>query len=301
VALFSFIGSCVLAGGNAVSIRFSNRELDPLWGASLRFSLAALVLLAVMVVMRLKLPRGRALVGASLFGALNFGFAFALIYFALVKLHGGFGQVVYSLLPLVTLLLAVAWRQERFTLAAVAGIVPAATGVAVLSWQTMNGAVPLIYLLALIGGVVCSAQAAVLVRLFPPVHPVTMTAVGMTVGAVLLLAGSAASGDDWVVPHLAATRWAVSYMVLGGSVGTFVLFMVVLQRWAASRTTYSIILVTFITVVLSVLLDNEPIGIGLLIGGPLILVGVYVGAIRPSRTPSAADPVELEQEHRSTR
>src|SRR4051812_3923423 len=100
IALISFIGSCVLAGGNGVSIRFSNRELDPLWGASLRFSLAALILLTAMVVMRLKLPRGRALIGAALFGALNFGFAFALIYFALVKFHGGFGQVVYSLLPL---------------------------------------------------------------------------------------------------------------------------------------------------------------------------------------------------------
>jgi drug/metabolite transporter (DMT)-like permease len=72
--------------------------------------------------------------------------------------------------------------------------------------------------------------------------------------------------------------------------------MVVLQRWAASRTTYSIILITFITVVLSVLLDNEPIGVGMIIGGPLILVGVYVGAIRPSRKPAPADPVEVSQE-----
>jgi drug/metabolite transporter (DMT)-like permease len=288
VALTAFIASCVLAGGNAVSIRFSNRELDPLWGAALRFSLAALVLLAVMAALRLKLPRGRALAGPALFGTLNFGLAFALIYFALVRLHGGFGQVVYSLLPLATLLLAVAWRQERFTVAAVAGIVPAVVGVAVLSWQTMAGAIPVVYLLALIGGVVCSAQATVLVRRFPPVHPVTMTAMSMTVGAGLLLAGSALAGDDWALPQLAATRWAVAYMVLGGSVGTFVLFMVVLQRWSASRTTYNIILVTFITVMLSVWLDDEPIGIGLLVGGPLILAGVYIGAIRPSRTPSPA-------------
>jgi drug/metabolite transporter (DMT)-like permease len=293
VALVAFLASCLLAGGNAVSIRFSNRELDPLWGAALRFSLAAVVLLVIMAALRLKLPRGRDLTGPVLFGVLNFGFAFALIYFALVKLHGGFGQVVYSLLPLATLLIAVAWRQERFTAAAVAGIVPAVAGVAVLSWQTMAGSIPVIYLLALIGGVICSAQATVLIRRFPAVHPVTTTAIAMTVGAALLLVFSALAGDDWVWPRLAATQWAVVYMVLGGSVATFVLFMVVLQRWAASRTTYNIILITFITVVLSVWLDDEPISVGLVIGGPLILVGVYIGAIRPSRTPApAASPNE---------
>jgi hypothetical protein len=43
--------------------RFSNRELAPLWGASLRFALAAALLLAVMVLLGLAFPRGRALVG----------------------------------------------------------------------------------------------------------------------------------------------------------------------------------------------------------------------------------------------
>jgi hypothetical protein len=44
VALAAFLTTSVLAGGNAVSIRFSNRELAPLWGAGLRFSLAQLCL-----------------------------------------------------------------------------------------------------------------------------------------------------------------------------------------------------------------------------------------------------------------
>ena len=43
---------------------------------------------------------------------------------------------------------------------------------------------------AAVASAVCIAQAAVLVRRFPPIHPVTMNAVGMTTGAVLLLAGS---------------------------------------------------------------------------------------------------------------
>jgi hypothetical protein len=37
--------------------------------------------------------------------------------------------------------------------------------------------------------------------------------------------------------------------------------------------------------VLSARLDNEPLGAGLLLGGLLVLAGVYIGALRPARPP----------------
>ena len=112
VALAAFVSYSLLAGGNAVCIRFSNRELAPLWGAGLRFALAAALLLLVMAVLRLPIPRGRALAGAVLYGVLTFGGAFALAYYALVRMNAGFGQIVLALVPLATLILAVLWRQE---------------------------------------------------------------------------------------------------------------------------------------------------------------------------------------------
>jgi drug/metabolite transporter (DMT)-like permease len=44
------------------------------------------------------------------------------------------------------------------------------------------------------------------------------------------------------------------------------------------------VLIPFVTVLLSAWLDQEPLGVGLLLGGLLVLAGVYVGALRP--TPS---------------
>ena len=60
-ALANFITGSVLAGGNAVGVRVSNRELDPFCGAGLRFLLAACLLGAATAVLRLPLPRGRVL------------------------------------------------------------------------------------------------------------------------------------------------------------------------------------------------------------------------------------------------
>lgn len=282
VALACFVAGALLAGGNGVSIRFSNRELPPLWGAGLRFSLAAALLLVIMAVLRLPFPRGRALTGALLYGALNFGAAFALAYYALVRLHAGLGQTLLALVPLATLLLAVTQRQERLRLAAVIGTLLALAGVAVISQGPMAASVPLGSLLAAVASAVCIAQAAVLVRRFPIVHPVTMNAVGMTTGAVLLVAGSVLAGEARLLPQRATTWAAVAYLVVVGSVVVFVLYLVVLRYWAASRAAYAFVLIPFVTVVLSAWLDNEPLGPGLLLGGLLVLAGVYVGALRPT-------------------
>jgi len=288
VALVSFVVGSVLAGGNAVAVRFSNRELDPLWGAGFRFALAAALGLAIMAVMRLALPRGRALLGAMVYGALNFAGAFALAYYALLRLHAGFGQTLLALVPLATLLVAVAWRQERLRLSGVVGSLLALAGVAVMSGASVQEVhVPSV--VASVGAALCFAQAAVLVRRLPRMHPVAMNAVGMATGAVLLILGALVAGETIELPQRAATWLSIAYVVPIGSIVVFLLYLVVLRYWHASRAAYEFVLIPFVTVALSAWLDDEPIGLGLVLGGLLVLAGVYVGALRPAVEREPAD------------
>jgi drug/metabolite transporter (DMT)-like permease len=288
VALTAFLSYAVLAGGNAVCIRFSNRELAPLWGASLRFALAAALLLAVMVLLGLAFPRGQALVGSLLYGLFNIGAGFGLIYYGLVQVHAGLAQILLALVPLATLLLAVLWRQERLRAAAVMGTLLALAGVAVVSRSPLREDVPMLSVLAVVGGAICFAQALVLVRRFPSVHPVTMNAIGMTAGAAVLLAASLVADEPILLPHRPETWAAMAYLVVIGSVVVFLLYLVVLRYWTASRASYGFVIIPFVTVVLSAWLDNEPVGVALVLGGLLVLAGVYVGALRPARAHSAA-------------
>jgi drug/metabolite transporter (DMT)-like permease len=292
VVLAAFVSNAVLAGGNAVAIRFSNRELEPLWGAALRFSLAAVLLFAVMAALKLALPRGRALTGALLYGLFQFAGAFGLAYYALVRVQAGLGQTLLALVPLATLLLAVVQRQERLRAAAVTGTLLGLAGVSLISRDPLRESVPLLSLLAVLGSVLCFAEAAVLVRRFPPVHPVVMNAVGMTAGAAVLVGGSAIAGEKLEIPQRAATWVALGYVVAVGSVVVFMLYVFILHRWTASRAAYVMVLVPFVTVVLSAWLDDEPIRAGLVFGGLLVLIGVYVGALRPARATKLPLPDE---------
>jgi drug/metabolite transporter (DMT)-like permease len=118
------------------------------------------------------------------------------------------------------------------------------------------------------------------VRRFPSLHPVAMNAVGMTMGAALLVTGSLLAGEPLLLPQRAATWVALGYLVMVGSVLVFVLYVVVLRDWAASRAAYVFVLIPFVTVALSAWLDDEPVGTPLVLGGLLVLAGVYIGALR---------------------
>jgi drug/metabolite transporter (DMT)-like permease len=283
-AVLAFIVGTVLAGGNAVGVRVSNRELDPLWGAGLRFLLAACLLGVVMAVMRLPLPRRRALLGVLLYGALIFGGAFSFAYYALVRIHAGLGQTLLALVPLATLLLAALQRQEQLRLDAVVGTLFSIAGIGVVSGVSGSEAVPLLSLLAVLGAVLCFAEATVLVRHFPAVHPVTTNAVGMITGAAILITLSLLLGESIRLPEGGATWLALAYMVVLGSGPVFVLYLVVVRLWSASRAAYTFVLIPLVTVLLSAWIDDEPIDAALVFGGLLVLAGVYIGALRPARS-----------------
>ena len=281
-----------------MGVRFSNRELEPFWGATLRFALATVVLVAIVLVRRLELPRGRALLGAILYGLFNFGGAFALSYYGLVRVHAGLGQTILALVPLLTLLLAVAHRQEAMRMAALVGSVLAIAGIAIMSGVTTAAGLPLLSILAIVGSAACFAEAAVLVRMFPHAHPITRNAVGMATGAVFLLAVTLVAGDAMELPERVATWTALAYMVLVGSVFVFVLYLVLLRYWVASRASYVFVVIPVGTFALSAWLDQEPIGWNVVIGALFVLAGVYVGALRRTHDGaegadgSAAEPRE---------
>jgi len=280
VVLWAFVTEAILAGGNSVAIRFSNRELDPLWGASMRFAIAAVVVASVMAAMRIEFPKGRLLTGAVVFGLFQFAGAFGLYYFALVEIQAGLGQTLLALVPLATLILAVAQGLERLRITAVVGAVISLMGVAVMSRGPLQGSISWVSLIAVLGSVVCFAQALVIVRRLPPIHPVALNTVGMAASVPILVAAARMRGETFVMPSLPETWVAVGYVAAVGSVVVFLLQVFVVQHWSASRTSYVMVLIPIVTLALSAWLDREPITVGLLVGGVLIIAGVYIGALR---------------------
>jgi hypothetical protein len=115
LTLAAFVTVVLFLGVNFVAVKFSNQELQPFWGAALRFIIASSLLFAIVRVRNIPLPHGRALFGAGLYGLFSFAINFGFLYWALTRVSAGMASVMFASIPLVTLLMASMIGLEHLT------------------------------------------------------------------------------------------------------------------------------------------------------------------------------------------
>jgi drug/metabolite transporter (DMT)-like permease len=281
--LAAFAVFTVLGGANAVGVKFALVELPPFWAAGIRFVLAGLLLFGLVIATRRRLPRGVQLLGTVLFGLFGVGLAYLFLYWGLQSAPAGTAMLMLATVPLLTLLLAVIQRVERLRWLGLVGAVVASVGIVVVASDQIRLDVPMVSLVALLAGAACLAQSGVVVKRFPPGDPVPANAIGMTLGGVLLVVISLASGESLGIPAQAETWIAMLYLIGPGSVAVFILVLYILARWTASATSYAFLLFPLVAVALGAVMLSEPVQPTFLIGGLIVLAGVYIGAVHQPR------------------
>ena len=282
----AFVIAVIFLGVNFVAVRFSNQELPPFWGAALRFIIASLLLFAIVRLRNLPLPRGAALTGALLYGLFSFALSYALLYWGLTRVGAGMASVMFATIPLMTQLIASLIGQERLTWKGILGATIVIVGIGIVFLEQLRFDIPWVYLVAVLAGVLTSALSGIIVKHFPRSHPVSTNVVGMSVGAILLLIFSVFTGELQRLPALPSTWLALAWLVLSSIVG-FVVIVWLLSRWTATATSYIGVLTPLVTVIAASLLAGETPTLTFLGGSLLVLIGVYVGALAPQRSPQA--------------
>jgi drug/metabolite transporter (DMT)-like permease len=292
----AFLVLVLFAGANAIGVRFVLREMGPFWSAAIRFAVAGLLLLGYMLATRRPVPRGDRLIGTVLFGVFAFALAYFFLYQALKDAPAGTTMLMLAIVPLLTVLLAVPQGIERLRPLGLAGAALAAVGILVVTANQVSLNVPLASLALLVAAAVCQAESGLVAKRFPPGDPVAANAIGMLLGGALLAVVAVVTGETLIIPSRPETWLAMAYLIGPGSVAVFVLVLYVLARWTASATSYAFLLFPLVAIVFGGILLNEPIQPSFLLGGAIVLAGVYVGAVyRPrSRTeePAATEAIQ---------
>jgi len=286
--LIAFLMFVIVAGGASVAIRISYAELAPFWSAASRFTLGALAFWAIALYKKIPLPRGRALLGAVIFGALTVGLAFLLVAWGLVVIPASLYQILMALVPLLTLFLSALHGVEAISRRGLFGALLAVLGIALAFGGASSGNISLPHIAAILLAAACLAEGGVVIKKFPPNPPIMTNAIGMTVGALILGSASLVRGETWNLPTQANTWIAFLYLVIFVTISAFILYMFVLSKWTASNTSYGFVLVPLITIVVASTLAGEKISLNFLLGAGLVLAGVLVGALLPTRTKTAA-------------
>ena len=281
--LVAFAVFILVGGGGSVAIRITYGEMAPFWAATSRFGLAALVFWGLVAVRRLPLPRGRALLGAVLFGVLTVGLAFVLIAWGLVETPASVHQVLMALIPLVTLFLSSMQGVEAITRRGIIGSMLAVGGIAVTFAGAEGSDISPPHIAAILGAAVLIAEGGVVIKKFPTNPPVITNAIAMTTGTIILGIASILHRESWTIPTETDTWVAFVYLVVFVTIVAFLLYMFVLSEWTASGTSYGFVLVPLVTIVVASTVAGETITPGFLVGAAVVLAGIYIGALMPAK------------------
>lgn len=279
LALFAL--AVTLGGANFIGVRFSNRELEPFWGAGLRFSIAAVLFIIIACFLKLSVPKGRHLGMNLLYGFLSFALSYALMYWALVRVTAGVATVILAIVPLVTLLLAAAHRMEKLGIRPLIGSILAIGGIFWMAVGPQEIDLPFTSLLAMLVAAIALGESVIVSKKVSGYHPVMTNAVGMSVGALALLAISAVAGEQWASPSQTEVILSVAYLATFGSVGLFLLLLLVIRQWTASASSYAFVLFPVVTMLLGAWIADEPITLQGVTGAIFVMSGVWFGALSP--------------------
>ena len=195
------------------------------------------------------------------------------------------------------MIFALAHGQEQFRWRGIIGALIAIGGIILALGGGLGANIPLVSVLALFLSVALFAEAPILLKEYPPSHPIATNAIAVTTGAILLLGVSLIFGENWALPTNSDTWVSFIYLILLGTVVLFYLYLLVLSRWTASSTNYAFLLFPIVTVVMAAWLLGEQVTAAFVIGGAVVLFGVWVGAFsRPSAKFEEAETEPLPEE-----
>ena len=277
-----FAACSLIWGSTFLAISFGNDALAPVWAATLRLALAAVLLGAWTRARGQALPRGAALRAALGYGVTQFGINLPLLYWGETYVPSGLSAVVYGTIPLSSALMTGALRMERLTPAKIGGAVVAFGGVALLFSSTLRARVSPLPLAAILVGATAASLGTVLLKRGPRQDPFAANAVGSAIGAVMSGALSFALAEAHALPTTFAAAWPLAYLTVAGSLGAYVIMSWLVNHWSVTRTAYVTVVVPVIALALGSVARHERIGVTSFAGAALVLAGLLVG-IRTTR------------------
>lgn len=280
VAFAMLVALGTLWGGAFVLNEILLTALPVLWVVALRLLLAAVTLWAVVVALRVPVPRALALWGAfALLGLLNNAVPFSLIVWGQTEITGGLAAILNATTPLFTALLAgLTLADERLTGPKLMGLAFGLIGVALIigldALAALEGAVAA--QLAILGAAASYAVSAVFARRFGKlgVRPIVVAAGQTSASSAVMVPFAALVHGGPGLVSAGPTIW-VSLVAIAclATALAYVLYFAILGRAGATNAALVTVLVPVAAIAIGAALLGETIGLLDVAGMAFITLG----------------------------
>ncbi len=266
-------------GNTWLAIKIGLSGIPPLWGVSIRFICAGLVLLGVAVLREGK-PRPLNYVRADVVigGLCLYCLAYVLIYWAEQHISSGLTSVLFAIMPFYTALLAHFFvKDDKLNPTKIAGIVVGFIGIVYLFKDNIG-----IYGRFGFYAMICSAFSPLFSSIGTIIHkrrltglePIQLTAWQM------LLAGTSLAPFAYLMEGVGGFDWtaqaiiSLSFLSILGSAVAFVVYYHLLKSENVTRVSMIAFVTPLVAVITGHVAVGEPFYTGIVIGGSLVAAGV---------------------------
>ena len=281
----SLMTAAVFWGGNYAVTKYATGHLPQLPIVAFRFAIGGLLLLLVLRLLEpgSRLSRKDVLPMAGL-GCLGVAVSQTSFTFGVSMTSTANTGLVFATAPVWGLLLGFALGLERPTRWGVLGVALSILGVGVVFREGLvgaEGASPLGDLLVLVAAVTVGAYTVLSMRVLERHSPLAVATYPTLFGApfVLLLASSDLAGLNW--EGVDGGAWAaVAFSGVFATAFTFAAWQRGISRIGANRVLVYQYLITLTGVVSGIVFFGERLGVEKVLGGAVILLGVYLARRR---------------------
>src|SRR3954470_10516130 len=272
----------VLWGGSFFFNGVVLRELPPLTLVLLRVALAAIILLPLLWVYRIKFPRG--ISGWTPFiaiGLFNNVLPFSLIVAGQTYIPSGLASILNATTPLFTVIVMAAAGEEKLQARRIAGVITGLVGVVILhgglggSFENGQG---IGILLCLAGAFSYGLSALVARKLLSNSPPLGTATFQLLASSAMMIVVAGLVERPWQLPMPGVTTWlAVIGLAALSTALAYIVFFQILRRSGATNVMLVTLLIPVTAILLGYLVLGEKISLreivgALVIGSALLLI-----------------------------
>ena len=273
-------------GSTWLFIKLGLEDLPPFTFAGIRFVIAAVILLTIILVRRRPLPRDWrdwALIAGT--GILAFGINYGLLFWGENRTSSGLAAILQTIIPVFGLILAhLHLPEERITWPKFAGVLLGIGGVAIIFSNQMETGGPAAFQgsVAIVIGAFGAAYSNVLIKSRGGQLDYAVLAGGqMVFGLVpLLIIGILFEGNPLALRWTPLALLSLFYLAIVGSVVAFLLYYWLVRHMEVTKTMLIALFTPLLAVSLGMIVRGEELTWRIAAGGACIMAGIGVIVLR---------------------
>jgi drug/metabolite transporter (DMT)-like permease len=256
------------------------KHMPALQLAAIRQFIGGFLYVAFFLFKKTPWPKGKQWRAILILSLLNFVFSNGLSTWGVKYISSGLGAIIGSMVPIWIVIISF-FKGERITRLAVLGILICFGGVCIIFYEHLLDFIKPDFqfgiLLSIIATITWAFGTLYTKKKAASFNPYFSLGLQMTLSSIFLFILSSATGTNISLAEIPANSWwSIGYLVVVGSVLTFIAFIYALQNLPTALSSVYAYINPIVAVLLGAIIFGESLTAAIAVGGGITLCGLYM-------------------------